>query len=495
MNFVNRHIRHVAADIRGEIAPQTFGPSREADRKWPIRYESIQWLAVGGDLATILLAGIFSVLLYQVHGSWTAADIQKAVGSGIVVSAIFVCLLKIGGKYRPTELLVLRSQLRAVYITWTSVGLLLAVAARALNITRELPQGAVLIFAVLGAAMLMAHRVILRNLVAKGLSGRRFAGRKVVLISDQPYSHHAGLAPTLSMLGVCVTERFSLPERSTGSSQRKRLSARVIEHTRGTDIEEVILEADPNRWAELRAVVAELRVLPLPVVFVPAGAASDIFRRPTRDLGTSVCVELQRGPLTLLERAAKRLVDLLGAGLALVMLAPLLALVAVLIKLDSPGPVLFRQKRCGFNGRSFAICKFRSMRVLEDGPSIIQAGPADSRVTRLGKWLRRTSIDELPQLFNVLAGSMSLVGPRPHAVAHDNQFDKLIRKYAFRQRVKPGLTGWAQIHGCRGPTPNTELIERRVEYDLWYIDNWSLRLDLLILIRTPFEVLRGRNAY
>jgi putative colanic acid biosynthesis UDP-glucose lipid carrier transferase len=135
------------------------------------------------------------------------------------------------------------------------------------------------------------------------------------------------------------------------------------------------------------------------------------------------------------------------------------------------------------------------MSVLEDGPSIVQAGSDDSRITRIGKWLRRTSIDELPQLFNVLDGSMSLVGPRPHAVAHDGQFDKAIRNYAFRRRVRPGLTGWAQIHGCRGPTPTAATIERRVEYDLWYIDNWSLRLDLAILLQTPVEVLRGRNAY
>ena len=174
---------------------------------------------------------------------------------------------------------------------------------------------------------------------------------------------------------------------------------------------------------------------------------------------------------------------------------PLLALVAVAIKLDSPGPILFRQKRCGFNGRSFSIRKFRTMFVLEDGPSITQAQFADKRVTRLGAWLRRTSIDELPQLLNVLDGSMSLVGPRPHAVAHDNRFDKLVQNYAYRRRVKPGLTGWAQVNGYRGPTPDAASIKQRVEYDLWYIDNWSLKLDFMILLQTPLEILRGQNAY
>jgi putative colanic acid biosysnthesis UDP-glucose lipid carrier transferase len=135
------------------------------------------------------------------------------------------------------------------------------------------------------------------------------------------------------------------------------------------------------------------------------------------------------------------------------------------------------------------------MSVLEDGPSMIQAQVADRRVTRVGRWLRRTSIDELPQLLDVLEGNMCLVGPRPHALAHDNQFDKMVRKYAFRRRVKPGLTGWAQVNGQRGETPTTDSIERRVEYDLWYIDNWSLWLDIKILPQTPIEIFRGRNAY
>jgi Undecaprenyl-phosphate glucose phosphotransferase len=292
-----------------------------------------------------------------------------------------------------------------------------------------------------------------------------------------------------------VKRNFLLPPPDTDSRHGQDVAASVIEYVCGSDIEEVVVGADLNRWSELRALVAELRVLPFPVSFVPLGTASEIFRRPSRELGNSICVELQRGPLTSFEQAAKRYIDVLFAGVALTALLPLLALVAVAIKFDSPGPILFRQKRCGFNGKCFQIYKFRTMSVLEDGPSIIQAQLADERVTHLGAWLRRTSIDELPQLLNVLEGSMSLVGPRPHAMAHDNQFDKMVRKYAFRRRVKPGLTGLAQVNGCRGPTPTAESIERRVEYDLWYIDNWSLRLDFTILLQTPIEILLGRNAY
>ena len=157
--------------------------------------------------------------------------------------------------------------------------------------------------------------------------------------------------------------------------------------------------------------------------------------------------------------------------------------------------MLFLQTRHGFNSKRFKILKFRTLTVQEDGSTIFQVVRGDSRVTRIGSWLRKTSIDELPQLFNVLKGDMSIVGPRPHAVAHDNYYSDLISCYAFRHHVKPGITGWAQIHGCRGATPTVGSMEQRVLHDIWYVDNWSLLLDILIVLRTAIEVIRGRNAY
>jgi putative colanic acid biosynthesis UDP-glucose lipid carrier transferase len=492
MNFINRQI---AAGLHEEIAFEEYCPPSGVQRKWPIRYRSIELVTICTDLATIVLASIASVFLYRLYSSWTAAGLTNAVGSAIVVSAMFVSLLKMQGMYQPSELLVLRSQIRAVCGALLCAFVVLAAVAGSLNVGDEYPRGAGIAFALTSLALVAVGRVLMKRLLMRGLSKRKFAGGNIILISDQPQSSDVGLVPTLNMLGYCVTKHFQLPPPRFGVDHRKRLSARVIENARGSDVEEIVVEADPNRWSELRAFVAELRVLPTPVAFVPVGALSEMFRRPTRDLGSAVCVEVQRGPLTFLERAIKRFTDLIGAGLALIVLSPLLAVVVIAIKLDSSGPVLFRQQRCGFNGRSFSIYKFRTMRVLEDGPSVIQARQVDSRVTRVGKWLRRTSIDELPQLLNVLDGSMSLVGPRPHALSHDSQFDKAVRNYAFRRRVKPGLTGWAQVHGCRGPTPTAASIERRVEYDIWYVDNWSARLDLVILLQTPIEVLRARNAY
>lgn len=492
MNFVEQPI---ARDLSDHASDRGYrGEQAHKVRKWPIRYDSVGMVAILADAATIVLVSVLCGLAYYLRGPEMAGGIGKSLGSAILVSALFISLMKIRGMYRPTELLDLRGQIRAVFLVWTAVFLLLAGSVVALKIGHEISHSTGMLFAMFGLIALIVDRSILRDLVAKGLADKRFSGRNIVLITDHSQTS-ASLFHTLTGVGFSIERHFIFPPPGADPRRRERLIAKVIEHVRASDIEEIVVGADPNRWLELRILVAHLKVQPFPVSFIPLGTASEIFRRPSRELGNAICVELQRGPLTTFEQAAKRSVDVLLAGIALAILLPLLVMVAVAIKLDSPGPILFRQRRCGFNGKGFQIYKFRTMSVLEDGPSIAQAQFADRRFTRLGAWLRRTSIDELPQLLNVLDGSMSLVGPRPHAVAHDSEFDKIVRNYAFRRRVKPGVTGWAQVHGCRGPTPTPASIEQRVDYDLWYIDNWSLWLDFAILLWTPLEIVRGHNAY
>ena len=192
---------------------------------------------------------------------------------------------------------------------------------------------------------------------------------------------------------------------------------------------------------------------------------------------------------------AKRVFDLAIAVPALLILSPLLLIVALIVRLDSAGPALFRQTRLGRDGKPFSILKFRSMRVMENGDKVVQAQQNDSRVTRSGKWLRSTSIDELPQLLNVLFGDMSIIGPRPHARAHDEYYASVIAGYTLRQSVKPGITGWAQIHGHRGETATVQAMRARVDFDIWYAKNSTLFTDFEILLRTPLEVLSARNAY
>jgi Undecaprenyl-phosphate glucose phosphotransferase len=472
------------------LAPVAAAPRTQ--RKWPIGYDSIEPLIILIDIIAIFVASLLADLVTRIEGD--TLDLGKATGSMLLVSSLFVFVLKSQGLYKPTELMARRSQVRAVVLTWTSVLLLQTFAVCTLRVSHDMPRGAGF-FAVFGLVLVVSVRVFAKRLLSIGLSGDKFAGRNIVLVTDQLAASAGGSNRPQAMLGYSVAKRFALPPSGSGSGCRKRISSHVIDFVRGAAIEEIVIEAEPGRWSELRSFVGDLRVLPFPITFVPVGAAAEIFRRPIREAGNVSRVELHRGPLSFAERAAKRTLDLVGAGIALALLSPLLAAAAIAIKLDSSGPIIFRQQRCGFNGRSFAIRKFRTMSTLEDGASIVQARRGDQRVTRVGKWLRLASIDELPQLLNVLEGDMSLVGPRPHALAHDNQFDKIVRNYGFRRRVKPGLTGWAQIHGCRGATPTTEAIERRVEYDLWYIDNWSLRNDLAILLQTPLEVIRARNAF
>ena len=193
--------------------------------------------------------------------------------------------------------------------------------------------------------------------------------------------------------------------------------------------------------------------------------------------------------------ANKRILDLFVASSLLILLSPLLLVIAVAIVLDSKGPVFFRQSRTGQDGRIFRIFKFRSMSVMENGAAVRQCQKNDARVTRVGAFLRSTSLDELPQLLNVVAGDMSLVGPRPHAVAHDEFYGVRIDGYAGRQNVKPGMTGWAQVNGLRGETGTVEQMADRVAFDLWYARNLSFALDLKILLKTPLAVLRREGAY
>jgi putative colanic acid biosynthesis UDP-glucose lipid carrier transferase len=191
----------------------------------------------------------------------------------------------------------------------------------------------------------------------------------------------------------------------------------------------------------------------------------------------------------------KRAFDLVIAGAVLLLIWPLLLAIAAGVKLSSPGPVLFRQRRYGLDGKEILVCKFRTMTVCEDGTRFEQARRNDPRITPFGAFLRQTSLDELPQLFNVVAGSMSLVGPRPHAVAHNEQYRGLIDGYMIRHKVRPGITGWAQVNGWRGETETLEKMKKRVEFDLDYLKHWSLSLDLWILFRTAWVVLLDRNAY
>jgi len=231
------------------------------------------------------------------------------------------------------------------------------------------------------------------------------------------------------------------------------------------------------------------------IYFVPDIFVFDLIQARIDTIGQIPVVAVCESPFYGVNGLVKRASDLLIASAILLLIAPLLAACAVGVRMSSPGPVFFRQRRYGVDGREIVVYKFRTMRVLEDGATVVQATRDDPRVTRFGAFLRRYSLDELPQFVNVLQGRMSVVGPRPHAVAHNEMYRKLIRGYMFRHKVKPGITGLAQVNGFRGETATLERMKGRVEHDLAYLRNWSLLLDLKIIVMTIAVVLRSENAY
>jgi undecaprenyl-phosphate galactose phosphotransferase/putative colanic acid biosynthesis UDP-glucose lipid carrier transferase len=302
----------------------------------------------------------------------------------------------------------------------------------------------------------------------------------------------------LAFFGVAEVNRFTLSQESdplTRASTDARILNSIANFVRLSGCREILLALPWGDAERVEFVRDQIKTLPVAARLLPDRRVRSLTNYASSARQRVLAIEIQRAPLSGAERFIKRLMDILLASLALVFSVPVMAFIAIAIKLDGPGPIIFRQYRKGFNGKQFDMFKFRTMTVQENGPNITQVKRDDPRVTPIGRLLRSASIDELPQLLNVLKGEMSLIGPRPHALAHDDYFGRIVGDYAFRHHVKPGITGWAQCNGARGATPSVEHISDRVRLDLWYINNWSLWLDIQILIKTVFEVFRKRNAY
>jgi Undecaprenyl-phosphate glucose phosphotransferase len=272
----------------------------------------------------------------------------------------------------------------------------------------------------------------------------------------------------------------------------------LVQFSRDTPVDQVVIALPWDAEDHLVSCARKLKNLPVDVCLCPGVIGPAFAPHGVLYLSGAPLLQMFEKPLTGWSYMVKVLEDRVIAAFLLALTAPLMLAIALLIKLDTPGPALFRQKRYGFNNQVIEVLKFRTMRVecTEPGEGrVVQAQQGDPRVTPIGRWLRPTSLDELPQLLNVLRGEMSIVGPRPHAVAHNVHYAGLIDTYLARHGVKPGITGWAQVNGLRGETTTLDKMERRVQYDLDYIENWSLMFDLRILVRTLLVVIAPKNAY
>ena len=275
--------------------------------------------------------------------------------------------------------------------------------------------------------------------------------------------------------------------------------ADLVDFCRTTRIDLVVVALPITAEARLVDVMKEISVLPVDIKLPAAATALRFSPRTYSRIGNVSMIDLHDTPITDWGHVSKWLFDKVVGALALVLLAPAMASVAILIKLDSRGPVFFRQKRYGFNNELIEVYKFRSMYVDKcDATAAKLVTKDDLRVTKIGRFIRKTSLDELPQLINVIMGDLSLVGPRPHALhakAANQLYDEVVEGYFARHKVKPGITGWAQVNGWRGETDTPEKIQKRVEFDLYYIENWSVLFDMYILLKTPFALLKAENAY
>lgn len=269
----------------------------------------------------------------------------------------------------------------------------------------------------------------------------------------------------------------------------------VAEYVRKHNVDIIFISLPMSAQPRIRKLLDELHDTTASIYFLPDVHIFDLMQARFDNVGGVPVVGICESPFSGVDSVTKSISDFVLALLFLILLFPLMLCIAVAVKLTSPGPAIFKQRRYGLNGEEIVVYKFRSMAVCEDGGSITQAQQNDPRITKIGAFLRRTSLDELPQFINVLQGRMSIVGPRPHAVAHNELYRKLIRGYMLRHKAKPGITGWAQVNGYRGETEVLEKMQARIEHDLFYLRNWSIWLDLWIVMRTVWVVLRKQNAY
>lgn len=468
-------------------------------RKFYLPYFAVQWFRAAVDGTLIVLASIIGVVSYQGIAAEKFANLQGFIACGIIAAVLYALAAHAVGLYRVTRFPSRQRDNRALIATWVFVSLFLTYATFLLKIGDQFSRGSTIVFSVLALVFLLISNAFAARLIHRAIVTGWVRGRRVVLFGSRDELGALDSRLLLSTFGLSEVCRVPIPHGSSGSlaltdTERSAVD-QAIERAREEGADEIVLALSWQNARRLELFRDRLRDSPLPVQLLPDARVRSFSSNPSFVVKTSLSVEIQRGPLSRFEQLSKRILDIAASSIALLLLWPIMVIAAIAIKLDSPGTILFRQRRAGFNAKHFVIFKFRSMTVAEDGNNVVQARRGDARITGVGALLRKSSIDELPQLFNVLRGDMSLVGPRPHALAHDSYYGNLVSEYAYRHHVKPGITGWAQVNGYRGETKLVDDMKQRIDFDIAYINNWSLLLDLKIIWMTFSEVIKRRNAY
>jgi putative colanic acid biosysnthesis UDP-glucose lipid carrier transferase len=387
-----------------------------------------------------------------------------------------------------------------ILLEWSCVVAILVFLSMAFKLTHVFSRNIVISwFVATPFAMLAADTLSMR--IAKWFAAEQTMIQRFIIIGANELGMELArrFRQTQSGGRFCGFFDYRSPGRLTGGVEKTvtaSCTARdFAEFVRSNAITQVYLALPISTTPRIDELIKELRDTTASIYFVPNIFAFDLVQARCVEINGMPAFSICDSPLQGMSAVWKRLFDIGLASMALLLMWPVLTVIALSIKASSPGPVLFKQRRYGLNAEEILVYKFRTMTVCEDGSVVLQATKQDNRVTPFGAFLRRTSLDELPQIFNVLEGKMSFVGPRPHAIAHNEEYRKLISGYMIRHKVRPGITGWAQVNGLRGETSTVEKMHERVRYDLDYLKNWSLKLDLQIIARTVPLLGRDKNAY
>lgn len=443
----------------------------------------------------IVLAALASKLLYlDLIVETTQFPVSVYLGAGLLAAIIFYLITQQSSLQSAPHVVTGPAQMRNIVFALSLSFLLLVSLFYLLKISDYFSRLWLCLWYVLSLSVLALERLGFR-LWARLLRAETRLQKRVAVYGTVPLAERVIAALNENIQDYVVVGIFSDEGVRTPGTPTMGGMSELIADVRSGACDRVIIALPLGEKERIREAVESLDALPIDVQLSPDAMCVPCELQGSQAHGGLVLLDVQHRPLSVRGSIVKSAMDYVVAACAIVVLAPVMAVIAVAIKLDSPGPVLFVQKRHGYNHRIIRVLKFRSMFVSNDDVAVIQAVRGDDRITRIGRFLRRSSLDELPQLFNVLRGELSLVGPRPHAVSHNNSYAQILSRYANRHKVKPGITGWAQVNGFRGETKTPDAMRQRLELDLHYIKHWSPALDVKILVKTTLVPFIDKNAY
>lgn len=449
------------------------------------------------EFVGVIVMAVAVAVAYHTIWLQTSFDLQKYAAAGIIGATGLTALLRRDGYYEFEQLLAANGAMRAIFSRWVLVAFAILAFGFAFKVSESFSRAWFFGWTLGSLVFLLATRQIAALIVRAMIRDGGVFARRIAIVGVT--NEAVGFASTVTRTANGVTVIGVFDDGSGTAPDCSELSPvggldELERAARQGAVDDIVIASMQSDKAAMARLVRRLSILPVSVSICPSGHWLNHLGGAVTQLGSANVLSLYRRPLEGWGGVIKNVEDFVLGAILLVAASPVLLIIAAAIKFQDRGPVLFAQQRHGFNNSVFKIYKFRTMTVAEDGDVVTQAQKNDPRITPLGGFLRRYSLDELPQLINVVAGQMSLVGPRPHALAHNHQYARMIENYSGRHKVKPGITGWAQVNGYRGETSENELMEERVRFDLAYIDNWSVWFDFKILILTFVAVVFPKNA-